>query len=406
MNDVKFTLKDPNAKSKSLIFAVFHLGNGQRIKLSTGISIPPDMWNNRKKCIKPGYTHQFELNKKLNDFTLEIQNLFLKIEKENGKGNIEAAAFKEILKRNAADGDLSVLNIIDIYKKFLVKKSKLIGSESIKTFNTTLRHLMDYEKLTKKTLFIADLNTSFYNDYCGFCFAKLGLAPNTVGRDIKNLKVFINFLRDIGIGKNIDTSKFKGISVPSFSVALAESELKKIYDLDLSDNQKLHQVRIKFLLACYTGMRISDLFRFGPGNVKEDMIEYNQRKTGETVFLPRHDELNKILKMLEPDYKITKISEQKYNEYLKELCQLAGIDDEIKVPVYEGRNKVFKNKRKYELISSHTGRKTFASIGITKGIPAEALMKFTGHKDLSVFLKYVKMPPNVYMDLIKKAWSK
>jgi integrase len=364
------------------------------------------MWNNKKKSAKQGYIHQFEINHRLSDFAFKLQSLFLNLEETYGKGNVTKELFRVGLSIETTKERITNSTLLEEYKEFIRRKSKTIEVVSIQTYNTTLSRLVKYEKSTKINLTLNDLNSIFYSNYCGFCFETLELAPNTVGRDIKNLKAFINDLKAQGLAQNINTSSFKGITVPSFSIALTEQELQKIYELDLTENQRLHQVRIKFLLACYTGMRIGDLFRFSAGNITEKTFEYAQGKTGEIVYLPRHDELNKILEMLPKDYKIASITEQRYNKYLKELCELAGINEEIQVPKYSGRNKVYITKKKFELVTSHTARKTFATIGITKGIPAEALMKFTGHSDLDVFLKYVKIPHNLYMDIIRKAWSK
>lgn len=406
MNDVIFRLKNSSAKNKTVIFAFFHFGHGKRLKLSTGISILPEHWNHKKRCIKSGVTHQYEINKRLSELALKIQKTYLSLEEQYGKENVNVSILKEALNNATNASNLQGKGLLDIYRDFIIRKSKLIDTQSIKTYNTTYQHLLKYQNHSGKILDVNHLDTFFYNTYCGFCFDILKLAPNTVGRDVKNIKAFIKDLKSQGLFKNIDTSNFKSISVPSFSIALSEEDLQKIYELDLTKNTRLQNVRVKFLLACYTGMRISDLFRFSPGNLTKDTLEYVQSKTGEKVFLPRHDELNKILALLPEDKKIPSVSSQKYNKYLKELCMLAGLNQEINVYQYVGRNKVFISKKKYELVSSHTARKTFATIGISKGIPAETLMKFTGHSTLDVFLKYVKMPPNVYMDIIKKAWSR
>ena len=99
------------------------------------------------------------------------------------------------------------------------------------------------------------------------------------------------------------------------------------------------------------------------------------------------------------------ISNQKFNKYLKELCKLAEINDPIEIIRYKGATKQSTIYPKYEVISAHTGRKTFATLSLEKGIPAETVMKITGHADYKSFQRYVKVTEERKRNEMQRAWG-
>lgn len=99
------------------------------------------------------------------------------------------------------------------------------------------------------------------------------------------------------------------------------------------------------------------------------------------------------------------MSNQKYNDYLKELCEEAGINREVQIVKKIGKRRIFEKYKKYELISSHTGRRSFITLSLKKGLLPEQVMKITGHKKRSTFHKYVKITQDESVEAVGRAWD-
>lgn len=174
------------------------------------------------------------------------------------------------------------------------------------------------------------------------------------------------------------------------SVYLTEEELKQIKACDLPTD-RLNNVRDIFLIACYTGLRISDYSKISKQNMIYDgkILKVTTEKTNEEVFIP----LNSYVMSLLERYKgtIRMISHQRFNEYLKDVCRIAGINESVTFFQVRGEVRKQITLPKYKLITSHTGRRSFATNAFKAGVPTISIMKITGHKTERSFLKYIKV---------------
>ena len=177
-------------------------------------------------------------------------------------------------------------------------------------------------------------------------------SPNTFGKRIKNLKAVMNYAVLPGLEINEDFKKFKVIEIESDQIALNEEEGNRIYDLKL-ENKSLEDSRNLFIIGCRTGLTKSILENY--------------------------------------DYLLPNISSQQFNKNIKIICEKAEINDLITIDTYLGNQKIQLEKKKYELVVAHTSRRTFATILYLKKVPINFIMKVTGHKKESTFLKYIKL---------------
>ena len=176
------------------------------------------------------------------------------------------------------------------------------------------------------------------------------------------------------------------------NIALSENEIDEIERLDLSDNKRLEQVRDLFLVACYTGQRFSDLNKINHSNIIDDeYIAIRQQKTNEQLTLP----LLKVVKtiLVKYSYKLPKISNVKFNEYIKDVAKLC----ETLNKQYNGDNK----KVRWQMISSHTARRTFVTLNYGKGVDLDTLKLGTGHKQTKTLQTYIKMNDKQKADLLR-----
>jgi integrase len=189
----------------------------------------------------------------------------------------------------------------------------------------------------------------------------------------------------------------------------------------LSKIKKYEQVRDAFCFACTTGLRYSDLAQLKREHIKEDEIILTVKKTKERLSIPLTPYSRAILdkyRMLRKPLPI--ISNQKMNYYLKGwdeknksgkvikkhkgICELAGINEPVEIVRYRGAKREANIYPKYELVGVHTGRKTFATLSLEKGMSAEEVMSITGHKDYKSFKRYVKITEQRKKVVMLKAW--
>jgi integrase len=202
--------------------------------------------------------------------------------------------------------------------------------------------------------------------------------------------------REEGLHNNneFERKSFKSLREPVQNIYLTESELKKIYELDLSKDKVLEVVRDIFLIGCYTALRFSDYSRITPNNIStlengKMVIILFQQKTGEKVIIPVRHELKVILKRY--GYNPPKTYEQKVNRYIKLIGRMAGITEMVRVEANRGGMTIKKDLQKNGLIVTHTARRSGCTNMYLAGIPVIDIMKISGHKSESQFLKYIKV---------------
>lgn len=178
-------------------------------------------------------------------------------------------------------------------------------------------------------------------------------------------------------------------------IFLTRQEQEQLRDFIIPEKkQHLERVRDVFFFSCYTGLRYSDVYNLRRSDIKENIIEITTIKTSDRLRI----ELNKHSKAILDKYEaypfehgkaLPVISNQRMNEYLKELCELAGIDTPVHLTYYRGQQRIDETLPKYELIGTHAGRRTFICNAILLGIPANVIMKWTGHSDYKAMKPYV-----------------
>jgi len=193
--------------------------------------------------------------------------------------------------------------------------------------------------------------------------------------------------------REFEDREFKTISEEVETIYLNEQELQKIYNIDLSNNKRLDAVRDLFIIGCYTGLRFSDLKQIQLEHfINDQFIKISTIKTGETVVIPLHWTVRKILKKYKN--KLPRIiSNQKMNDYIKVVGEIAEINEMVIIRETKGGLRIDKKHKKYSLITVHTARRSFATNMFLADVPTLSIMKITGHKTERAFLKYIKVSP-------------
>ncbi len=187
-------------------------------------------------------------------------------------------------------------------------------------------------------------------------------------------------------------------------IYLSEEEVMTLYNLPLISD-KLNVVRENFCFACFTGLRYSDIQKLQPENIKSHYIEIRSEKTRDFLKIPLNHYAKAILERNEGN--LPKLySNQKTNNYLKELGEQAGLFESIHIVKYRGVEKVEFTEPKYKFLCTHTARRTFVTLCLEKGMRAETVRSITGHKDYKTFKKYIKLTDKIKLIEMNEVWSK
>ena len=158
------------------------------------------------------------------------------------------------------------------------------------------------------------------------------------------------------------------------------------------------------MLLAWTGCRFSDLEKIGKTDIKDGFITFRQQKTNAKVTIPLHPVVLEILEKYEFDLH-EPISNQRFNAYVKEVAKKAEINTPETITRTVGGSLKSEVYLKHDLISSHTGRRSFCTNMYKRGLPTLMIMSISGHKTEKSFLKYIKVTQAEHAAMMKKAWA-
>ena len=415
---VNFYLKNPKGDNETLIYCFISYQNN-RFKVSTNKTILPRYWNSEKQRARLllDFPQCHDYNNELTNienFVNDIENDWRNAQRKTGKEVIDPvpeALIKEKLRKYLSITTPeekqeiqerkfwsfydNLLQRMEIGTRIHSKNDTPLAPKTIFQYHNLKRHLQAYEKKKRFEISFECINMTFYNDFTTYLTITKKLSPNTVGKLVTMLKVVLREANEDGItDNNIYTHRrFKSMNVPSDTIYLTTEEIRELQKLELAATPRFERVRDMFIVGCYTGLRFSDFSRIQPEHIENGMIEITQQKTGGKVFIPM---VRDVLVIMEK-YKnaLPKISNQKFNEYLHEVCKKCEIlTKEVSTTGYKGGKKATIIQPKYELVCSHTARRSFATNEYKAGdLEISEIMAITGHTTEKSFYKYIREKP-------------
>jgi integrase len=302
--------------------------------------------------------------------------------------------------------------LIKYFDTFLEYKKTEITNSTIKKY-TVVRNLLEkYDNTLPKPLFIIDVNDDFKRNFENYCISN-NYGPNTIAWAIRSVKTVCNHAKYNGLETDKQLDRIKPKSLKVDKIYLSFEELEVIEELDNRKlNDSLLNARDWLIISCYTGQRVSDFMRFTKEQIRieegKHLIEFTQKKTGKNMTVPLHHKVLKILEKRNGEFP-RPISSQKYNDYIKKVCAKAKIKQKVKgskLLKVDGSTKFPYRKQpgeyeKWELVTSHIGRRSFATNFYGK-IPTSFLIYVTGHKTEQMFLNYIgKSNKDIALELTK-----
>ena len=413
MAKVKFFIRTTQKNKDASLRVRFYHGKSFDLTANlNGKQINPNFWNNKSGTVR----HRAEF-KESETFARELDDIRAHIINQYNTASDKSKINKEWLEKTIdtfynpnkylQDGT-SLFGFIKNFTKnsktrINPKTGNPVCYKMRREYEVTFEYLKNFAKQHGEPDFI-DIDLEFYQQFVDF-LRKKGLATNTIGKKIQTLKIFLNAATEQGINpyQKYKSKNFSTLTEESDNIYLTKEELKKFYNHDFSENKRLEKVRDIFIVGSWTGLRFSDLQQITPDKIQGDYIEIRQNKTGKKVTIPVHYTVRNILqkykgKLPEP------ISNQKFNDYLKEAAKEAKINTRCTKKVIEDGLRVEKSFHKHQLISSHTARRSFCTNGYLDEMPTLAIMSISGHRTEKAFLKYIKADGKQHAKKVLDAW--
>jgi site-specific recombinase XerD len=399
MATINFYLDKPDRKDKRPIILTYLL-NGKKFRFSTRLKTTEKAWDSQKQRIKRNADSESTINYSLKEFIHVIELAEHNAKLGHYKLTLDTIRAKLLEHVGKIDG---VKDLFQVFEEYIEVAKSTKTPNTVKGYTTCLQKLKEFNITKKYILNFESIDSTFYEKFVQFLMNDCNLVNNSTGKYIKIMKSFMTYATDKGFNKSYDFKKFKVLEDDADIIYLTEEQLFKLYQLP-NLPERLATVRDAFCLGCFTGLRFSDLSNLKLSNIKDGYIELKTIKTRDHLRIPLNNYAKAIIDKYEG--KIPRmISNQKMNDYLKELGQLAEINEEILLTKYKGTLKIETIEPKYNFLTTHTARRTFVTLSLEKGMRPEIVMSITGHKDYSTFKKYIKLTESVKLAEMNSAWN-
>ena len=391
----------------------------KRIEFTTGYRIDSAKWDADKQRVKNGCSNKLkqsasEINASLLEYYTEIQSIFKRFEVEDVMPTPEQ--IKEVFnalrkpvseepkpKKEALPCDF--FQVFDDFVEDCGRQNNWTDS-TFEKFAAVKNHLTNF----REGLTFEFFDERGLNDYVGYLRDVKEMRNTTIGKQLSFLKWFLRWAFKKGVHQNnaYDSYKPKLKSTQKKIIFLTWDELNRLREFKIPSNkQALERVRDVFLFQCFTGLRYSDVFNLRRSDIKDDHIEVTTVKTSDSLIIELNNHSKAILDKykdvaFENDKVLPVITNQKMNDYLKELAEMAGIDEPVRQTYYKGNERIDEVTPKYALLGTHAGRRTFICNALALGIPPQVVMKWTGHSDYKAMKPYIDIADDIKANAMSK----
>lgn len=391
----------------------------KRIEFTTGYRIDATKWNADKQRVKNGCSNKLkqsasEINASLLEYYTEIQSIFKRFEVEDVMPTPEQikeafnALHKPVSEEPKPKKEALPCDFFQVFDDFVEdcgRQSNWTDS-TFEKFAAVKNHLTNF----REGLTFEFFDERGLNDYVGYLRDVKEMRNTTIGKQLSFLKWFLRWAFKKGVHQNnaYDSYKHKLKSTQKKIIFLTWDELNRLREFKIPFNkQALERVRDVFLFQCFTGLRYSDVFNLRRSDIKGDHIEVTTVKTSDSLIIELNNHSKAILDKykdvaFEYDKVLPVITNQKMNDYLKELAELAGIDEPIRQTYYKGNERIDDVTPKYALLGTHAGRRTFICNALALGIPPQVVMKWTGHSDYKAMKPYIDITDDIKANAMSK----
>lgn len=403
--------------------------SGVRVDVPVLLAVSIDAWDDSTQRVKKNRTNSrgisaADINSAINELEGYIEDIFKSYEvqkivpsAEMLKKAIRLTVDSHVVRLTPKKDEVSLFEALDLFvKENSVKRDwtheTMIKFDALRNDLKEFNPKLDFDDLTEEGLTAL---VQFYREQKVLKIKdktddgkrskknKVGVKNTTIGKKLDLLKWFLKWSRDKGYNKCFDYATFrpKLKTAQKQVVFYTEEEIQRLCEFQIPEDKKhLNKIRDVFVFCCYSSLRYSDVKNLKKCDVKDNFIGLTTIKTADTLRIDYNNVTSRILEKYKDvpiigGYALPVISNQKMNEQLKELMQLAGFTEEIKQVEYCGNERIEIIKQKWEYTGTHTGRRSFICNALARGIPADVVMKWTGHSDYKSMKPYIDIADSI-----------
>ncbi|MDT0295184.1 tyrosine-type recombinase/integrase [Mesonia ostreae] len=390
--------------------------DGTRLDIQTGYRIDVAKWNDEKEQVRNGSFNKLgqssaSINSRLLELKVAIQDLFQEFESQDKiptKDEIRHIAKSLKEKGKVGAEKISDSSFFEVFDKFVKENSRLNNwsSATITKFSAVKNHITSFNSNSK----FEDFDESGLTDYLIHLRTKRSMRNSTIKKQLGFIKWFLRWGFEKKYHSNDAYQAFRPKIKDSNKtvIFLTEEEKTKIINYEIPISKAyLDRVRDVLMFCCYTGLRYSDVYNLKRSDIKPSHFQITTVKTSDSLIIEFNKHSRAILKKYEHlpyehDKALPVISNQKMNDYLKELGRLAEIDTSVTQTYYIGNKRIDETLPKHELFGTHIGRRTFICSALSIGIPVQVVMKWTGHSDYKAMKPYIDVADKTKKNAMEK----
>jgi integrase len=357
---------------------------------------------NRHKEINATLNHLEKLTNSFNDYCLLNEH------------EITEQAIKEILKGiDPIEGKKSItkpkINFNQAFDEWLEYSKQNTAYDTYRHRKSLRKYYNDFQEEENYKITFGNIDLTLFDKLKKYGINKRKYVNNTFAKNIKTLKTFLAWAAERGYYAGTEHLKFKVAEKDITPITLTLNEFTTLYNFDFT-KEKHKKVRDIFCFGCLTGLRYSDLQQLRREHIRGDMnhIIKTMQKVKEPVHIPLVDLSRQIIERYQeqPIFILPRMSNQRFNDYLKEICELAEINSSVNIDIFRGNQFYQETKPKYKVVTAHVARKTFITLSFYLGMNIKIVQEITGINQEKTLRKYLKIADEMKKTEMDKTWGK
>lgn len=361
----------------------------KKIRMSTKLAVPARNWSQPAQMIIKGGSFDYPFYRE------KLANIVTAVESIIRTANLENWDLQDVQKKVAmllgAKVPSNGKGVLSLYQEWAIYGT---ATKTTTRRQDKQRYSVFAEFVNNVDIPFRKVDYTFYTDFLAFLRIKKQYKENTVATHIKSLKAVMSEGLKRKLHDNLDFQQFGVATENIVNINLTTEEIKRLYNLQLEGDEE--RVRDVFVLGCYVAQRHSDYSRISKNDIQGNILTIVQQKTNHRIRIPLHPIAKEIIDKY--DGKLPNISLTIFNKVIKHLAYKAKIKGKILVRTTKAGKKEEKYVEKWELVSSHTARKSGVTNALRAGVPIEDCMYLAGIKSESVFKKYAGIADDEYTE--------
>lgn len=378
------------------------------IRKATGYSCRFEDWIPEKQRVRAQIRGGMELNANLTQFAkkaAEIHGHIKDMEIPPPNAIVDKMLFDRTPTEKQKKLHQALLTFPEFVEQFLENAQSRLSINTIKAYRSSYLKVREYAD-SKNIVPDFKMFDRLFGDQFAYYLASRRISNNTTGKYITSLKLMLREARKIGAEVKTDFEEYKVPSAPVDFVYLTSEELENLMMVDLSGDRELEHARNTFLFQCGSGLRYSDILGLEWENIIGDNIELVTQKTRQFLKIPLNRFTREVLKRnREMPKPVVAYANASQNRMLKKVSKTLGMTERKVITRYYGSKREDSMVSKWQLVCTHTARRTFIILALERGMRPEVVMKITGHKKLSTLQRYISITDTVVQSEMSLAFG-